>query len=139
MSILGSDLPDARILDLCAGSGALGLEALSRGARSAEFVDRDPRALAAVRTNIVHLGVEDVAVVTRQDAVQFAGGLPAGAYDVVFADPPYESDMVDRLIALFRAVPFGGILSVEHPAALGAVGDETRRYGSTAISFSYAP
>ena len=139
MSILGSELVHARVLDLFAGSGALGLEALSRGAASVEFVERNAKAVAAMEKNIEQLGVAKVTTVRRQDALRFAQGLQEDAYDVVFADPPYAGGVADRLIALFRAVPFGRILSVEHPAAAGTLGDETRRYGSTALSFCYAP
>ena len=139
MSILGGRLADARVLDLYAGSGALGLEALSRGATFVEFVERDAKAVATLEKNIEQLCVADVTTIRRQDALRFAERLPRGAYDVVFADPPYADGTADRLIALFRAVPFGRILSVEHPAAAGMLGDETRRYGSTALSFCYAP
>ena len=139
MSILGGELAHARVLDLFAGSGALGLEALSRGAASVEFVERNAKAVAALEKNIEQLGVANVTTVRRQDALRFSERLPEHAYDVVFADPPYADGVADRLIALFRAVPFGRILSVEHPAAAGALGDETRRYGSTALSFCYSP
>ena len=139
MSILGSELAHARVLDLFAGSGALGLEALSRGAASVEFVERNAKAVAALEKNIDQLGVAKVTTIRRQDALRFAEGLQEDAYDVVFADPPYAGGVADRLFALFRAVPFGRILSVEHPAAAGTLGDETRRYGSTALSFCYAP
>lgn len=139
MSILGGRLADARVLDLYAGSGALGLEALSRGATSVEFVERDVKAVIALEKNIEQLGVADLTTIRRQDALRFAERLSESAYDVVFADPPYAGGTADRLIALFRAVPFGRILSVEHPAAAGTLGDETRRYGSTALSFCYAP
>ena len=139
MSILGGQLAHSRVLDLFAGSGALGLEALSRGAASVEFVERNAEAVAALEKNIEHLGVAKLTTVRRQDALRFVERLREDAYDVVLADPPYADGVADRLFALFRAVPFGRILSVEHPAAAGTLGDETRRYGSTALSFCYAP
>jgi 16S rRNA (guanine966-N2)-methyltransferase len=139
MSILGEELPDARVLDLFAGSGALGLEALSRGAASATFVELNPASLEALRANIESLGVAERAVVHRADALRFAGALEGGAFDVAFADPPYTSDAADRLIALFRRHPFARILSVEHPAGRQVQGDETRRYGDTAVTFCRAP
>jgi 16S rRNA (guanine966-N2)-methyltransferase len=86
-SMLG-DVAGARVLDLYAGSGALGIEALSRGAASAVFVERDPRAVAVIERNLTSLGLEEV--VRRQDAVRFlARG--SGTYDLVFCDPPYDS------------------------------------------------
>jgi len=139
LSILEPHLAGARVLDLWAGSGAVGLEALSRGARSVVFVEREARAVTAIRANIAALAADAATAVHRQDALRFAERLPAHAFDVVVADPPYESAMADQLIALFRAVPFSRILSVEHSARRTTAGDETRRYGSTAITFCHAP
>ena len=138
MSILASELPGARVLDLFAGSGALGLEALSRGAARATFVELAPASLEALRGNIESLGVGRRATVRRGDALRFAQGLGAGEYDVAFADPPYSADAADRLLALFRATPFARILSIEHPADRRVEGDETRRYGDTAVTFCRA-
>jgi 16S rRNA (guanine966-N2)-methyltransferase len=88
-SILG-DVSGARVLDLYAGSGALGIEALSRGAAAATFVDSSQAAVAAVRRNLDELGLK--ADVRRRDALDFLAAAPVGApYDLVFADPPYDS------------------------------------------------
>jgi len=88
-SILG-DVSGARVLDLYAGSGALGIEALSRGAVTATFVDSSQAAVTAIRRNLSELGIE--AVVQRRDAFAFLAALQAGdPYDLVFADPPYDS------------------------------------------------
>jgi 16S rRNA (guanine966-N2)-methyltransferase len=138
MSILAAELPGARVLDLFAGSGALGLEALSRGATHATFVELAPASLDALRGNIEALGVGERVTVRRGDALRFAQGLVAGEYDVAFADPPYNADAADRLVALFRATPFARILSVEHPADRRVEGDQTRRYGDTAVTFCRA-
>ena len=139
MSILGDALTDARVLDLFAGSGALGLEALSRGAASASFVELNPPSLRALEENIATLGVADAVTVHRADAIRFAERLPLGAFDVVLADPPYTADHAARLVAHFRRHPFGRILSVEHRSDLELAGDRTRRYGDTAITFCHAP
>jgi 16S rRNA (guanine966-N2)-methyltransferase len=139
MSILGEELRGARVLDLYAGSGALGLEALSRGATAATFVELNPPSLEALRANIAALDVGGRATVHRGDALRFAGGLEVGAFDVAFADPPYATDAADRLVALFRRGAFARILSVEHPADRRVDGDETRRYGDTAVTFCRAP
>jgi 16S rRNA (guanine966-N2)-methyltransferase len=138
MSILAPELHDARVLDLFAGSGALGLEALSRGAASATFVELAPASLEALRGNIEALGVGPRTAVHRGDALRFVQGLEAGSYDVAFADPPYTTDAADRLVAHFRQRPFARILSVEHPAERQVAGDETRRYGDTAVTFCRA-
>ena len=94
-SILGDAVPGARVLDLFAGSGALGLEALSRGAASATFVDSSAAALAALRANLDALGAE--AEVRRADALRFLRGAPGEArhYDLVLLDPPYR--LAERL------------------------------------------
>jgi 16S rRNA (guanine966-N2)-methyltransferase len=139
MSILGDTLHDARVLDLFAGSGALGLEALSRGAASVSFVELNPSSLRALEQNITTLGVQDAVTVHRGDAMRLAERLPEHAFDVVLADPPYTIDYAARLVALFRRHPFGRILSVEHRSDHELAGDETRRYGDTAITFCHAP
>ena len=136
MSILQLDLPEARILDLYAGSGALGLEALSRGASSADFVEKDARSLRALQDNIAALGAGAQATVHRKPALPFAEALGALDYDVVFADPPYATGEAVRLAERWVKQPFSRVLSVEHAAeAEMPHGGETRRYGSTAITF----
>ena len=139
MSILTDALADARVLDLYAGSGALGLEALSRGAASADFVELNPPSLRALEANVAALDVGGRARIHRTDALRFAEHLAAGAYDVAFADPPYNRDDAARLVALFRRTPFARILSVEHRATERLEGDSTRRYGDTALTFCHAP
>jgi len=139
MSILGGELEGARVLDLFAGSGALGLEMLSRGAAHADFVELSPASLTALRQNIEALGAAAETTVHRGDALRFVERVPAGAFDIAVADPPYTMDAAERLVALFRRHPFASILSVEHPADRARQGDETRRYGDTALTFGRAP
>lgn len=138
-SILQRSIRGARVLDLYAGSGALGLEALSRGARTADFVEVQRAALAALKANIKTLKVEDRTTVHRLDALTFAERLKPGQFDVAFADPPYLSEQAARLVAMFRLVPFARTLTIEHPADTPIPGDDTRRYGDTAVTFVYAP
>jgi len=102
-SILG-DVTGLRVLDLYAGSGALGIEALSRGASHATFVERDPRAIAALRRNLESVGAE--AEVRRQDVLRFLASADPG-FDLVLLDPPYDS-----------AVRLGEPLSERLPAVL---------------------
>jgi 16S rRNA (guanine966-N2)-methyltransferase len=139
MSILGAELQGARVLDLFAGSGALGLEALSRGAESATFVELSPASLRALEQNIAALEVGDLVEVHRSEVMRYVERLSSGAFDVVFADPPYSGNQAARLVAHFRRHPFGRILSVEHRSDLKLDGDSTRRYGDTAITFCHAP
>lgn len=140
MSIVHQILPDARILDLCAGSGALGLEALSRGAASCDFVEQSPKALAVIKANLETLGGHPDAHFHRENAVHFVERLAEGAYDVAFADPPYSSDTVQQLIERWMAVPFANVFGIEHSSSvvLPVIG-ETRRYGSTSLTFFRAP
>jgi 16S rRNA (guanine966-N2)-methyltransferase len=138
-SILQQSIPDARVVDLFAGSGALGFEALSRGAVAVDFVETHRDSLTALKANIEVLKVEERVTIHRIDALRFAERLPPNAYDVAFADPPYATDAAARLLALFRATPFARALSIEHAADLVLAGDDTRRYGDTAITFGYAP
>jgi 16S rRNA (guanine966-N2)-methyltransferase len=136
MSILQLDLPAARVLDLYAGSGALGLEALSRGAASAAFVEKDPTSLRVLQENIEVLGAGELATVHRKSALPFAKAIARYDYDVAFADPPYAVDEAVQLAEHWKATPFSRILSVEHAATVTMPdGGDTRRYGSTAITF----
>jgi len=138
-SIIQRSIRGARILDLYAGSGALGLEALSRGAATADFVEVHRMALAALKANIKTLKVTDRTNVHRQDALEFAEHLTPGQYDIAFADPPYSSEQSALLVATFRMTPFARIFSIEHPADQPMPGDDTRRYGDTGVTFIYAP
>jgi 16S rRNA (guanine966-N2)-methyltransferase len=136
-SILGDEVREARVLDLFAGSGALGLEALSRGAASAEFVEKARQSLIALESNIEALGVQEMSKVRKGDALKVAKSLVLGSYDLVFADPPYDLGAGSELVRLFRVRPFCRILSIEHRAADNLDGDDTRRYGDTAVTFLY--
>jgi 16S rRNA (guanine966-N2)-methyltransferase len=111
----------SRCLDLFAGSGALGLEALSRGAAAVTFVEREPEALAAIRDHLSTLGAS--AETCLGDALSVLPTLAVkdgGRYDVVFVDPPFDSDLraraLDALVAQDRLAP-GGLVYVEGPAA----------------------
>ena len=138
MNILRDQLAGARVLDLFAGSGALGLEALSRGATSIMFVECEAQVLGALRINITQLGVEGQVTVHRGDSLDFVKRLDPLAYDVVLADPPYGDAIATELVRLYRQVPFARILSVEHPGNERPGGDDMRLYGSTALTFCYA-
>jgi 16S rRNA (guanine966-N2)-methyltransferase len=136
MSIVGPLLPEARVLDLCAGSGALGIEAVSRGAASADLVEIAPASLRAIQRNVDLLGAADTIRIHRTDALRFIEGLDAGAYDVAFADPPYDLGMAPAIAERWLAVPFASVLGIEHRRDEELPGDgDRRRYGQTAITF----
>ena len=103
-----------RVLDLFAGSGALGLEAISRGARSADFVENGAEALHALKANIAALRLSSKTRVFKRDVIPWIERLEAGAYDVAFVDPPYGSKKLDRVLERWRKVPFARVLILEH-------------------------
>ncbi|MFQ5690227.1 MAG: 16S rRNA (guanine(966)-N(2))-methyltransferase RsmD [Gemmatimonadota bacterium] len=139
-SALGDRVLDARVLDLFAGSGALGIEALSRGARCVHFVETRRGALSVLRDNLAHLEIGDRARVVAREAFAYLTECAARAveFDLAFADPPYGSDAARRLARRFVREPFAGWLCLEHgPGALDvteAVRWE-RAYGDTRLSF----
>ena len=136
MSILQRDIPGARVLDLFSGSGALGLECLSRGAVSAAFVEKDPRTIKVLSQNIETLGAGAVAVIHRADAARYAESLGAKAFDIAVADPPYATDEAEKLATLWLRTPFASILSIEHDSHVKLPeAQDTRRYGSSSITF----
>ncbi len=146
-NILAPRTPDTHFLDLYAGSGANGIEALSRGAASATFVEQSAEAARIIRTNLQHLGLTPRATVRHQALPGALADLPApsGGYGLVFADPPYgRDDYRDLLEALSASVVLAqdAWVVIEHSVRTpppGAVGrfapGQTRRYGDTALSF----
>ena len=127
LDLLDPHLKNARVLDLFAGTGALGLEALSRGARSADFVEFKPDSLHALRANIAALRLRERTRVFKRDAIPFAAALEKDSYDIAFADPPYESRKLDRVLESWRASRFSRILAVEHARAHELTGGARRR------------
>lgn len=139
MSIVHPVLPGAKVLDLFAGTGALGLEALSRGAAFADFVEESGRTLRVLEENIRTLEAGARAAVHQSDVLKFLGKLErsgAGAYDVAFADPPWRTDLALAVVNLWLEHPFARVLGVEHEAKATLPGsDDVRRYGDTAVTF----
>jgi 16S rRNA (guanine(966)-N(2))-methyltransferase RsmD len=147
MDTLTPRLPDARLLDLFAGAGGVGLEALSRGAAHATFVERDARAVAALRANVETLGVAEQTRVERADVRTALERLAREGerFEVVFLDPPYDEDAVmptlERLGALPLVLPDGLVIAqhlTKRPPA-EVVGRlrayRTRRFGETTLTF----
>lgn len=139
-------LRGAAVLDLYAGSGALGLEAVSRGAASADLVEKSPQAAAIVQRNAAKVGKSvgrDVPITVHRSAVtSFLGG-PRGPYDLVFLDPPYElseADMTQALALLVPSLSIHAIVVVERagraPQPLLPTGlqhQRSKRYGDTTL------
>ncbi len=125
---------DAVVVDLFAGSGALGIEALSRGARHCTFVERDSKALRVLRDNLAALGLVERARVLPADAMVAVGGL--AAVDLVLADPPYDfADWAGLLAPLdARLVVLESSRSIELPDGWELVRE--KRYGRTFVAFA---
>jgi len=135
LDLLADDLRDARVLDLFAGTGALGLEAISRGAKSADFVETRPSSLHALKANVVALRLKERTRIFKRDALPFAAALEADRYDLAFADPPYGSRMLDRVIESWVARRFSHVLAVEHASTHNLPSGSVHRiYDDTAVT-----
>jgi 16S rRNA (guanine(966)-N(2))-methyltransferase RsmD len=137
--VLGERVKDAKILDLYAGSGALGLEALSRGAVSLTTVDNQNGSVAAIRKNAGELNEE--VLIVFQDVAKFIEGC-SDKFDLIFADPPYEEIDWEIIASAAKLLDFDGLLVVEYSARVlppdqmeAAHEVDRRRYGDTQIIF----
>ncbi len=143
------DVTGDHVLDLFAGTGALGFEALSRGAASATFIDLARPALNVLRENLATLGVADRATLVAGDAVALAARhVPASPWRIVFVDPPYRTDLAVRAVAALPVVHLAerAVIVIEHdrrnapPDAVGSLlRTDERRYGDTFLSFYEVP
>lgn len=147
-NILASRVVGAHVLDVYAGTGALGIEALSRGASSAVFVDGDRRAQALIAGNLAHCGVETGYTIVRSGAPRAFDALRADAqppFDIVLLDPPYD-EQPEAIVAVLRSVANllapDGVLVLEHPRRraapdIGGALDRTREVtsGDSALTF----
>jgi 16S rRNA (guanine966-N2)-methyltransferase len=142
-SILG-DLSGARVLDLYAGSGALGIEALSRGAASVVLVEHDRAALACIRGNLASIGASNQARVVPLRAAAALAALGAETFDLVLCDPPWQAletavSVLEKLASSGRLAPDARVVLEQsardaNPEILGLVAVDRRRWGDTAMS-----
>ena len=143
--ILGDRVIDARVLDLYAGSGSVGIEALSRGAASCAFVEHDRRAVAAIRENLERAGVAEHASVHPVDVLRYLDLSADDRFEIAFMDPPYEERAIlaplERLVA--HLAP-GAMVVVKHhwrteiPEPPGLTRSRERRFGETTLTFLVA-
>jgi 16S rRNA (guanine966-N2)-methyltransferase len=126
-------LDGARVLDLFAGTGALGVEALSRGSAHVTFVDDDPRSIGVVRHNVEALGLHARATIVRSEALAFLGRNP-GDFDLALLDPPYGFDAWPDLMALLPARTVAAETGGPFPATPGWEELHSRRYGRTTVT-----
>ena len=150
-SVLGESISDARVLDLFAGSGALGIEALSRGARYAVFVESSPAAIRTITANLETAGLSETAEIIRADfrAALRKIGKRDDSFDIVFLDPPYQAGLLEDTagaLARHNIVSLHSIIVVEHfkkTRPPGSISDiplsRTRTYGQTCLSYYLRP
>lgn len=142
-NVLSADLPGARVLDVFAGTGAVGLEALSRGADAVTFVERDPRAVALIRQNLARCAVSEGCAIVAREAAEALRSDRLDLFDIVFLDPPYTSTTRDAEMLLAAAhVADGGVLVLEHahrqtpPPSIGGLRlTRTLRQGDSSLAF----
>ncbi len=139
---LSGELEGARVLDLFAGSGALGLEALSRGAKSVDFVENGAEALHSLKANVAALRETKRTRIFKRDAIPFVEALGEGSYDIAFVDAPYGSKKVDRILRAWAKCPFARVLGVEHARyqvlPLPELRGRTRFSGETGVTIFQA-
>ncbi len=131
-NVVAQRVPGARVLDLYAGTGAIGIEALSRGAAHVTFVEHDPRALTLIEQNLRHCGVADrYAIIRLRLHGETPPSLPAGSFDLVVLDPPYdEPDLTASIAAAEPLIAADGLLVLEH-ARRKPVPEQVGRLGRT--------
>lgn len=141
-NMVGPDIDGSVVLDLFAGSGAIGIEALSRGAATVWFVDQRPRGLAILRQNLDALGFKERANVVRGDVVRWLEASPNAIHsaDFVFLDPPYEDVVLDRALKVLDRELTDATVLAEHsrrqqlPPLERLRVDRERRYGDTMVT-----
>ena len=141
-NIVGPGIEGAHVLDLFAGSGAIGIEALSRGAAEVTFVDREPRGLAILRQNLDALELKERARVIRGDVVRWLESSPEEVVraGLVILDPPYEDVVLDRALRVLDKTLSDAVVVAEHsrrqtlPALTRLRVDRERRYGNTMVT-----
>ncbi len=105
-NILQNDIPDAVFVDMFSGSGGIGIEALSRGARKAYFIENAPNALRCIQENLTFTKMADKAVVLKQDAVSGLNGIFEKSVDIIFMDPPYDSGHEERVLDMLQHMKY---------------------------------
>lgn len=141
-AILGERVPDARVVDLYAGSGAIGIEALSRGAATVDFVEHGRAALTTLRANLERTGLGADARVHAREVEAFLGAPGRGPWDLAILDPPYEvSGIVAPLRSLLPHLDPGATVVLKHfwrtemPRVDGLAHERERRFGETMLTF----
>jgi len=140
-NILGNEIKDAEVLDAFAGSGSLGLEALSRGAKHAIFIERDRVANQILRQNVGILNVEAESAVLQMNVASWITKNPDKLFDVIFTDPPYNDMQFSTVSRLYKLLSPKGLMVLSYPGrgevppVDGIVVVDNRSYGTAALAF----
>jgi len=136
LDTLADDIQGCRFLDLFAGSGAVGLEAISRGARSSDFVENGAAALHALKANVAALRIGKKARIYKKDVIPWIQRLGVSSYGVAWVDPPYGSRKLDRVVERWREVHFVDVLILEHDRehVIAAKGEQFDFEGPTRVT-----
>lgn len=138
---IGSEVNDARVLDAFAGTGAVGLEALSRGAKHVTFVERDKLLQKILAGNIERLGVEDRTTLIRASVAGWIATREPEQFDLILADPPYHDTQFSTVIKLMPLLKPGALMVLSHPgkgevlSQTGVVVVDNRSYGNADLTF----
>lgn len=138
---LGKVVEGAEVLDVFAGTGAVGLEALSRGARHVVFIEKDRLAQKILAKNITLLGVEDQVELIRTTAANWIEAASQQEFDLIFADPPYHDPQLSTVSRFFGLLKPGGLMVLSHPGRgevptkNGVVVVANRSYGNAHLTF----
>jgi 16S rRNA (guanine966-N2)-methyltransferase len=137
---IAAEIPNAEVLDAFAGSGALGLEAISRGAKNTTFIERDRVAQKIIANNVTLLGVETQASLIKAPVASWIKATKK-QFDIIFADPPYDDPQLSTVRELFGLLKPNGLMVLSYPgrsetlAETGVVVVDNRSYGNAAIAF----
>ena len=138
---IGGEVQGAQVLDVFAGTGAVGLEALSRGAKYVTFIERDRIAQKILAKNITALALEDRATIVRTSVHNWLETSEPGQFDLIFADPPYHDTQFSTVGRLFGLLKPGGLMVLSHPGRgeaptkTGVVVVDNRSYGNAVLTF----
>lgn len=138
---IGSEIEGAAVLDAFAGTGSVGLEALSRGAKHATFVERDRTAQNILAKNVTTLGAEERVAIIRSSVASWCEATKDKEFDVIFADPPYGDTQFSTVFQLFSLLKIGGLMILSHPGRgeiptkTGVVVVDNRSYGNAYLTF----
>lgn len=138
---IGTEIQDAAVLDVFAGTGAIGLEALSRGARQVTFIEKDRIAQKVLMENIQSLGVNNTTEVIRASLAGWLSTYQGEGFDIIFADPPYHDTQFSTVSRLFSLLKPGGLMVLSHPGrgeeptGTGVIVVDHRSYGNAFLTF----